>query len=102
MSVKREREIVIELESIKITRKRARTRLAYCCECEHEADYLGIAEATEIFETAIDELLSFIVETGCHQVLDDHGHTQVCLNSLLSRFRTKLQYPNLTIRGELQ
>ena len=82
------REIVIEVERIQLVRKRARTHLHNCEQCNAVSDYVSLSDAARLFEIERDRLLDFIQKHGCHFIDARHGEIQICLASLLERMRT--------------
>ena len=84
---KRIREIVIEIERIRLVRKRAKTTLQLCNECETPSDFVGLAEAGRLFEIGNDDLMNFIEKNGCHFMKNGSNDTQICLTALLDRMR---------------
>jgi hypothetical protein len=89
MKIQKTREIVIEYERVQIIRKRAKTHLVYCEECRTFADFVSLAEATTLFNTASKNLLEFIKRTGSHYQTENCKGIFICLNSLLTQLREK-------------
>ena len=88
MDGKGTREIVIEIEQVRLVRKRATTLLGRCDNCEAPTDFVGLTEAARLFEVAPSDLLEFVIRNNCHFKESDHTGTQLCLTSLLERMRT--------------
>ena len=82
------REIVIEIERVRLVRKRAMTILRRCDKCETESDFVILTEAARLFEVSQSELLQFVTRNNCHFTEDEFIGTQICLTSLLERMRT--------------
>ena len=92
MTAKRQREIVIEFEKVKLIRKRAKTLLVNCRGCGRSTDLVPLLEAAELFETAPDNLLRFGKENDCHYQILDEGNIYLCLVSLLAGLKRKNNY----------
>ena len=89
MTVKQQREIVIEFERVQLIRKRARTRLASCDRCGIVSDVVSLIEAAELFETDHENLLQFIRQNDCHFHVGDHSKIYLCVVSLLDTMKRK-------------
>jgi len=84
---KKTREIVIEIERIQLIRKRAKTTLQLCTECETPSDFVGLSEAVRLFEIEKNDLMNFIERNDCHFMEDGFEDKQICLTALLDRMR---------------
>ena len=88
MEIKKAREIVIEIERIRTTRKRCRTTIIFCPSCSAEADFISLDEAAALFEVEKGLLRSFIDHHLCCGEQSE-GEIMICLASFLVRMRAK-------------
>ena len=100
MTAKRQREIVIEFERVRMIRKRAKTNLVFCGGCDAEADHVSLIEAAALFETAHENLIQFIRQNDCHYQVIDDSKTYLCVASLLERMNQKKEIRRLVAKGE--
>jgi hypothetical protein len=77
-----EREIVVELEHVRLVRRSARTTLRYCEKCSQESDFVSAADAARIFDLGEEKLRRFIETNGWHLVSSD-GCVLICTASVL-------------------
>jgi hypothetical protein len=82
------RQIVIEIERVRLVRKSATTVLRWCDRCGNESDFVGLNEAARLFEIDASRLLEFVQTNDCHYTESKFVGTQICLTSLLERMRT--------------
>ena len=87
MDGKGTREIVIEIEQVRLVRKRALTTLRYCEECESQSDFVGLEEAARLFEVDPKQLVEFILRNNCHFIRSEVRVTDICLTALIDRMR---------------
>ena len=81
------RQIVIEIEQVRLVRKRALTTLRFCEKCGSLSDFVGLEEAAKLFEIAPKELFAFIVRNNCHFIENEVVGKQICLTALISQMR---------------
>jgi len=74
-----QREIVVEIETVRLIRKRAKTTAAICPDCGTESDLVSISAAAELFAIEAEDLRSFANANGVHLQPDE----QICIRSLL-------------------
>jgi hypothetical protein len=67
MEIKKAREIVIEIERIRTTRKRCRTQILFCTGCELDTDFITLGAATALFEVEHDQLRPLIGHHICKE-----------------------------------
>ncbi len=89
MTTKRQREIVIEFEQVKMIRKRAKTELQLCGECGGIVDFVPLATAARLFEIDSSSLCKFVSDNNIHITAFDDG--SVCVASLLEKMQTLKQ-----------
>ena len=99
MCAPQRREIVIELEHVRVVRKRATTHLAHCDGCAGESDFLDAGEAARLFEIDRADLDRFAAGSGCHQQVFQGGDTHVCLTSLLAVLRLETRQSRIELIG---
>ncbi len=75
-----QREIVVEFETVRLIRKRAKTTFAICPDCGSESDFVSISAAAELFAIEAEDLCSFADANGIHR----RGKENICVRSLLS------------------
>ncbi len=87
MTTKRQREIVIKFEQVKMIRKRARTELHHCDNCGRLVDFVSTQTAAQLFEISKESLADFVTSKGIHiRSAVDGG--SVCVTSLLETMQT--------------
>jgi len=74
-----QREIVVEIETVRLIRKRAKTTIAMCPDCGTESDLVSISAAAELFAIGPEKLRSFANANGVHLQPEE----QICIPSLL-------------------
>ena len=85
MTTKKQREIVIEFERIKLIRKRAKSRLAHCGGCGGNADLVKIMVVAGLFDVSNKDLAEFVDANAIHRGSD----SEICINSLLQAMQEK-------------
>lgn len=99
MTIKKQREIVVEYERIQLIRKKARTELRYCTDCGQHADFVIAERASQLFEISTDDLYQFVRQNNCHS----NANGEICLTSLLATFNRRSIGPQDQLeRGEKQ
>lgn len=90
MTTKRQREIVIEFEQVRMIRKRAKTELHHCRSCGRQVDFVSLRTAATLFEIGQNKLSEFISANSIHiEAAVDGG--SVCVTSLLETMQTLKQ-----------
>jgi hypothetical protein len=92
MMIGRTREIVVEVERIKLLRKRARSHLMFCAECDSEADFISVKAAASLFSVCEKEVASFVEAHRCHGVNFAGTRSYICVGSLISVLRSRLEH----------
>jgi hypothetical protein len=88
MSVKKIREIVVEVERILLVKKRARTHQMFCIDCSQEADFVCSKDAARIFDIGEINISRFLKNNGWH-TLTDRGRVYICTASLIADLAKK-------------
>jgi hypothetical protein len=95
-----QREVVLEIEHTKIVRKRARTSLRYCRNCERTTDFITIAAAAELFSTTPAALFEFSQSYVCHFRIDNGQDVLLCLTDLLDAMSKRMKKGTVKLLGD--
>lgn len=88
MSVKKFREIVVEVERVLLVKKRARTHQMFCIDCSREADFVCSKDAARIFDIGEINIGRFLKSNGWH-TLTVEGCVFICTASLIADLAKK-------------
>ena len=94
------REVVLEIENIKVIRKRAKTKLATCRECNKMTDFITVVRAAELFSTTPSELFEFTQSHGCHFRAENGQDINLCLTDLLTAMSKRMRTGTVKLLGE--
>jgi hypothetical protein len=94
------REVVLEIEHVKVVRKRARTSLSFCRECDRTTDFISVASAAQLFSTTPSELFEFTQSYVCHFRLEEKQNVLLCLTDLLAAMSKKMKKGTVKLLGE--
>lgn len=94
------REVVLEIEHIKVIRKRAKTKLRLCRGCGRVTDFISVACAAELFCTTPSDLFEFTQSYVCHFVTENEENILLCLTDLLAAMSKKMKRGSVKILGE--
>lgn len=100
MTEAKQREIVIELEKVKLVRKRAKVSLQNCSGCGRESDFIGLTAAAILFEITEDAIRSFLNTNSVHYFQPSECDKHICVESML-RVLQQQQTARLNIAGHL-
>lgn len=78
------REIIIEVERVRVIYNRRRKCLKWCAFCGSKVEILTLEEALEIAGTSAETICDFIEQGGIHFYQTREDKPQICLNSLLN------------------
>jgi hypothetical protein len=78
------KEIIIEIERVRVVQKRSPRYKAYCLECREETEFMTMTEAAAISETSIQKIFQCTEVGTLHTTVAPNGTVLVCLNSLLN------------------
>lgn len=94
------KELVIEVECVRVVRRRVPAFTEYCNRCGHSADSVEATELSAMFETARDELLARLAGLGVHVNLGRSGRLSVCYRSLQEALRRENLLPRNSLPGK--
>ena len=89
METLQKREVVVEVEQVRIVRKRARTTLYQCRGCGRKTDFVILTRAAELFDVKPAALFEFLQSANCHYLIADVGVLYICLTDLLAAMSKK-------------
>jgi hypothetical protein len=93
------KELVIEVECVRVVRRRVPAFTEYCAPCGRPVDSIEAAELSAMFETTRDELVARLTGLGVHLNLDRTGRLSVCYNSLQTSLRRENLLPRNSLAG---
>lgn len=96
------REVVVEIEHIRVVRKRAATQLQYCRGCMRSTDFLHLTKAAELFDVAPVKIFEFTRANSCHFAVGTEGEIYVCLTDLLVNVGKKMKNSKVKLLGEIK
>jgi hypothetical protein len=85
----RQREVVLEIEQVKLVRKRAKTSLSSCRGCGRATDFILLTDAAGLFGVSCVEVFDFTTSNHCHFVVGSGGDIYICLVALLEAMGQK-------------
>ena len=94
------REVVLEIEHVKVIRKRAKTSLSFCLECGKTTDFISVTCAAKLFSTTPSELFEFTQSYVCHFRVGDEQKILLCLTDLLAAMSKKMKKGTVKLLGE--
>ena len=100
MKIQKAREIIIEFERVQLVRKKAKTHLIFCRNCEREVDFVSLREASSLFGTTAENLLQFIKINYSHFETGADGEIYLCLVSFLACMKAKTSISRIKMIGE--
>jgi hypothetical protein len=100
MSATPKREIVIEIERIRLIRKRAKTEIVFCGKCGKNADFVSLIDASALFMTDTRRIFQFLTDNACHFYEETNGDIYICLIELLETMRIKEGNSGIKLIGD--
>jgi hypothetical protein len=94
------REVVLEIEHTKIIRKRAKTKLHFCRECNKTTDFISVASAAGLFSTTTADLFEFTQSYVCHFHVESEQNILLCLTDLLTAMSKRMNMGTVKLLGE--
>lgn len=102
MQIAREREVIVEIEQIRVVRKRANTSIRWCEACSKMTDFLSLTRAAELFELAPATVYEFINRHSCHFAIGHEGEICICLTDMLSAMSKRISKGKVRLLGDLK
>src|SRR5688572_9637118 len=100
MASSRQREVVLEIEQVKVIRKRAKTSLRSCRECGQTRDFIAVADAAELFSTTPSALFEFTQSSVCHYRFENERELFLCLTDLLAAMSKRMKEGTIKLFGD--
>ena len=94
------REVVLEIEQVKIIRKRAKTTLRYCRGCKATTDFISVQNAADLFSTTAAGLFEFTQSCTCHYRVEQDQNILLCLTDLLSAMSSRMRTGSVKLLEE--
>ena len=94
------REVVLEIEHVRIIRKRARTTLGFCEGCKKTTDFISVTRAAELFSTNTADLFEFTQTNACHFLIECGEEIFLCLPDLLTVMGKRMKKGKVKLLGE--
>ena len=94
------REVVLEIEHIKVIRKRAKTKLRLCRGCNKVTDFISIKCAADLFCTTPSDLFEFTQSYVCHFDIENEENILLCLTDLLAAMGKRMKKGTVKLLGE--
>ena len=95
----RQREVVLEIEQVKLIRKRAKTSLRRCRGCRKVTDFILLTNAADLFGATCVEVFDFTTSNHCHFVVGDEGDIYICLVALLQAMSYRINGSSFALDG---
>lgn len=95
-----EREVVLEIEHIQIVRKRAKTSLRFCRDCNRTSDFITLRCAADLFSTTPSALFEFTQSHVCHFQIASEQQILLCLTDLLKAMSKRMKKGTVKLLGE--
>jgi hypothetical protein len=83
------KDLILEIERVQLIRKKCRTVIEFCEQCQVETNFVTLTEAASLFSVQTNNLLNFIQITACHSAENSAGEFLICVNSLLGNIKTR-------------
>lgn len=96
----RQRDVVLEIEQVRIVRRRMKTSLFLCRECAKTTDFIDLLKAADLFGVTNGELYDFIRTNRCHFIVAPGGDICICVTDLLAAMSRRLKTATFKLLGE--
>ena len=96
----RRREVILEIEHLKVVRKRAKSSLLFCRDCGRTTDFISLTQAADLFAVTPGELFEFSRSNLCHVRFEQRRKVFLCLADLLNAMSNKLKKGKVRLLGE--
>jgi hypothetical protein len=94
------RELVIEVECVRVVRRRVRASKEFCSPCGVTVDTVEAADLSSMFEITQSELVSRLCGIGVHINRKPSGDLSVCYHSLQAALRRENLLPRSSLPGK--
>lgn len=91
MNTARQRELVLEVEQVRVVRRRMKTSILFCRGCGKSTDFIELVKAAELFGVTSAELYEFVQTNRCHFLAASCGAICVCVADLLAAMSRRLK-----------
>jgi hypothetical protein len=91
MKGSREREVVLEIERVRLVRKRVRSTFSFCRDCSRSTDFIPLTLAAQFFGVTAAELLDFTRVNQCHFSVGNEGEINLCVADLLAAMNLRIK-----------
>jgi hypothetical protein len=100
IQVCKQREVVLEIERVKLIRKRMKTSLRFCKSCGRSTDFIQLVKAAGFFEVTPAEIFDFICMNHSHFLLGNEDEIYICLADLLAAMNKRMNIGAVKLLGE--
>jgi hypothetical protein len=94
------RELVIEVECVRVVRRRVKALLEFCSPCGGAVDAVEASDLSSMFEITEPELLARLIGIGVHVNRKPSGDLSVCYRSLQVALHRENLLPRTSLPGE--
>lgn len=99
MHMARQREVVLEIEQVRVVRRRMKTSLLFCRGCAKSTDFVELVKAADLFGVTNAELYDFIRTNRCHFIVANDGEICICVTDLLAAMSKRLKTASFKLLG---
>ena len=99
MNMARQRDVVLEIEQVRVVRRRMKTSLLFCRGCAKSADFIELVKAADLFGVTNAELYEFTRTNRCHFTVAGGGEIYVCVTDLLAAMSRRLKTASFKLLG---
>ena len=94
------RELVIEVECVRVVRRRVRAITEFCAPCGGAVDAVEAADLSSMFEITQGELVERLMGLGVHLNPMTSGGLSICYHSLQAVLRRENLLPRSSLPGK--
>lgn len=95
----RQREVVLEIEQVRVVRRRMKTSLLFCRGCSKSTDFIELVKGAGLFGVTNAELYDFMRTNQCHFTVAKDGEIFVCVTDLLTAMSKRLKTASFKLLG---
>ena len=99
MDTARKRDVVLEIEQVRIVRRRMKTSFVFCRGCSKSTDFIELVKAADLFGVTNAELYDFVRTNRCHFIVAGDGEICVCVTDLLAAMSRRLKTATFKLLG---